>query len=130
MMTASPDVITGGVAMNVIADRCVLELDVRYSPKLTQKQARARLDATLKKAKVPYALEPVHLLEALASKPGVGREAHEEAVRAAVRPLRLRDRGGVLHADGRGVPHPRPGAAAGLPRDRTNRSSSARSTRP
>jgi len=70
MMTASPDVITGGVAMNVIADRCELELDVRYSPKLTQRQARARLDATLKKAKVPYALEPVHVLEALASKPG------------------------------------------------------------
>ncbi len=69
-MTASPDVISGGVAMNVIADQCTLELDVRYSPKLTEKQARARLVATLKRAKVPYALEPVHVLEALVSKPG------------------------------------------------------------
>ena len=69
-MTASPDVITGGVAMNVIADSCTLELDVRYSPKLSEKQARARLVATLKRAKVPYELAPVHVLEALASKPG------------------------------------------------------------
>ena len=30
-MTASPDVIEGGVAMNVIADSCTLQLDVRYA---------------------------------------------------------------------------------------------------
>ena len=70
-MTASPGMIEGGVAMNVIADRCRLELDVRYSPKLTEKQATGRLEAALKRAKVPYALEPVHRLRALASKPGV-----------------------------------------------------------
>jgi acetylornithine deacetylase/succinyl-diaminopimelate desuccinylase-like protein len=69
-MTASPDVIAGGVAMNVIADACTLELDVRYTPKLTQKQARARLDGFLERARVPYRMEPVHVLEALASKPG------------------------------------------------------------
>jgi succinyl-diaminopimelate desuccinylase len=50
LMTASPDVIQGGVAMNVIADACALELDVRYSPKLTMKQAMTRLKAVLKRA--------------------------------------------------------------------------------
>ncbi|MEP7027961.1 MAG: M20/M25/M40 family metallo-hydrolase [Candidatus Eisenbacteria bacterium] len=69
-MTASPDVIEGGVAMNVIADHCRLQLDVRYSPKLSEKQASAKLDALLKRAKVPYRIEPVHRLKALASKPG------------------------------------------------------------
>ena len=69
-MTASPDVISGGVAMNVVADRCMLSLDVRYSPKLTEKQAMGRLTSTLKHAKVPYALAPVHRLAALSSKPG------------------------------------------------------------
>jgi acetylornithine deacetylase/succinyl-diaminopimelate desuccinylase-like protein len=69
-MTASPDVIEGGVAMNVIADRCALQLDVRYSPKLTEKQALARLTGVLKRAQVPFKLEPVHTLKALASKPG------------------------------------------------------------
>ena len=44
-MTASPDVIEGGVAMNVIADHCRMQLDVRYSPKLSEKQAAARLAA-------------------------------------------------------------------------------------
>lgn len=70
VMTASPDVIEGGVAMNVIADRCALQLDVRYSPKLTEKQATARLEGILKRAKVPFKLEPVHRLPALSSKPG------------------------------------------------------------
>jgi succinyl-diaminopimelate desuccinylase len=70
MMTASPDVIEGGVAMNVIADHCRMQLDVRYSPKLTEKQAASRLAAVLKRAGVPYKLEPVHMLQALASKPG------------------------------------------------------------
>jgi len=69
-MTASPDEIAGGVAMNVVADRCVLSLDVRYSPKLTEKQAMGRLTSTLKRAKVPYTLAPVHRLAALSSKPG------------------------------------------------------------
>ncbi len=69
-MTASPDVIEGGVAMNVIADHCRLQLDVRYSPKLTEKQAMAKLEGMLKRAKVPYRLEPVHTLKALVSKPG------------------------------------------------------------
>lgn len=69
-MTASPDVIEGGVAMNVIADHCALQLDVRYSPKLSERQATARLTAVLKRAGVPYRLEPVHVLQALASKPG------------------------------------------------------------
>jgi len=69
-MTMSPGTIDGGVAMNVIADFCTLELDVRYSPRLTEKEAKANLTATLKRAKVPYALEPVHVLKALASKPG------------------------------------------------------------
>jgi succinyl-diaminopimelate desuccinylase len=69
-MTASPDVIEGGVAMNVIADRCVLSLDVRYSPRLTEKQALAKLHGVLKRAKVPYTLAPDQRLPALASKPG------------------------------------------------------------
>ena len=69
-MTASPDVIAGGVAMNVIADLCSLELDVRYTPRLTEKQALARLNGYLKRGRVPFKLEPVHMLEALASKPG------------------------------------------------------------
>lgn len=69
-MTASPDVIEGGVAMNVIADRCTLQLDVRYSPKLTEKKAMAKLTGVLRRAKVPFKLEPVHMLKALASKPG------------------------------------------------------------
>jgi acetylornithine deacetylase/succinyl-diaminopimelate desuccinylase-like protein len=69
-MTASPDVIEGGVAMNVIADRCTLELDVRYSPKLTEKQATAKLEAVLKRARVPFRVDPVHRLKALESKPG------------------------------------------------------------
>jgi succinyl-diaminopimelate desuccinylase len=70
MMTASPDVIEGGVAMNVIADHCALQLDVRYSPKLTEKQAMTKLEGVLKRARVPYRLEPVHKLKALASRPG------------------------------------------------------------
>ncbi|MGH7726790.1 MAG: M20 family metallopeptidase [Candidatus Eiseniibacteriota bacterium] len=69
-LTASPDVIEGGVAMNVVADRCVLSLDVRYSPKLTEAKARARIEAALKRAGVPYRLEPVHRLKAVHSKPG------------------------------------------------------------
>jgi len=69
-MTASPDVIEGGVAMNVVADRCVLALDVRYSPRLSAKQALAKLHGVLKRAKVPYALSADHKLPALASKPG------------------------------------------------------------
>lgn len=69
-MTASPDVIEGGVAMNVVADRCVLSLDVRYAPKLTEARAKARIDAALRKTGVPYRLEPIHLLSAQRSKPG------------------------------------------------------------
>jgi succinyl-diaminopimelate desuccinylase len=69
-MTASPDVIEGGVAMNVVADRCVLSLDVRYSPKLGEKKAMARLHAVLKRARVPYRLEPDQRLAAVQSKPG------------------------------------------------------------
>ena len=83
-MTMSPGTIQGGVAMNVIADRCTLELDVRYSPRFTEKQARARLDATLKRAKVPYKLEPVHMLKALASKPG---PAHRRMKKLSGRPF-------------------------------------------
>lgn len=68
-MTASPDVIRGGVAMNVIADRCVLSLDVRYAPRLSEAKARARLEGALQKAGVPYTLEIVHRLPPVASKP-------------------------------------------------------------
>ncbi len=69
-ITASPNEITGGVAMNVVADRCVLSLDVRYSPKLGEKRALARVHAVLKCARVPYRLEPSQRLAAVASKPG------------------------------------------------------------
>jgi acetylornithine deacetylase/succinyl-diaminopimelate desuccinylase-like protein len=68
-LTASPDVIEGGVAMNVVADRCALQLDVRYAPTLTREQALKRIEAALRKARVPYTLEPVHLLAALRSAP-------------------------------------------------------------
>jgi succinyl-diaminopimelate desuccinylase len=68
-LTASPDMIAGGVAMNVIADRCVLSLDVRYSPRLTEAKAKARLEGALKKAQVPYALEVIHRLPPVASRP-------------------------------------------------------------
>jgi acetylornithine deacetylase/succinyl-diaminopimelate desuccinylase-like protein len=68
-LTASPDVIEGGVAMNVIADRCLLSLDVRYSPQLTEAKAKARLEGALKKAGVPYSLEVVHRLPPVASRP-------------------------------------------------------------
>jgi acetylornithine deacetylase/succinyl-diaminopimelate desuccinylase-like protein len=69
-MTASPNVVSGGVAMNVVADACTLELDVRYAPKLSEAQAQARLDAALKRAGVPYSLSVVHRLPALKSSPG------------------------------------------------------------
>jgi succinyl-diaminopimelate desuccinylase len=69
MMTASPDVIQGGVAMNVIADACTLSLDVRYSPRLSEAKARARLVGALKKAGVPYRIEIVHRLKPVASRP-------------------------------------------------------------
>jgi acetylornithine deacetylase/succinyl-diaminopimelate desuccinylase-like protein len=69
-MTASPNVVRGGVAMNVVADSCTLELDVRYAPKLTEHQARTRLEAALKRANVPYAISVVHRLGALKSSPG------------------------------------------------------------
>jgi len=69
MMTASPNQIEGGVAMNVIADRCVLSLDVRYSPRLTESKARARLEGALKKAGVDYKLEIVHRLPPVVAKP-------------------------------------------------------------
>lgn len=68
-MTASPGVIEGGVAMNVIADRCVLSLDVRFAPPLNESRARARLEGALRKAGVPYAIEVVQRLPALSSKP-------------------------------------------------------------
>jgi len=68
-MTASPDQITGGVAMNVIADRCVLALDVRYAPGLSEAAARRRLDSALRKADVPYRIEVVNRLPPLKSKP-------------------------------------------------------------
>ncbi len=69
-LSASPDVIEGGVAMNVVADRCVLSLDVRYSPRLSEAKAKARIEAALRRAGVPYRLEPVHRLKPLRSKPG------------------------------------------------------------
>jgi succinyl-diaminopimelate desuccinylase len=68
-ITASPDVIEGGVAMNVIADSCALSLDVRYSPRLTEAKARARVEGALRKAGVPYTLEIVHRLPPVASRP-------------------------------------------------------------
>lgn len=68
-MTASPDQIEGGVAMNVIADRCTLALDVRYAPKLGAAAARRRLDAALKTAGVPYRVTIVHQLSPVTSKP-------------------------------------------------------------
>jgi len=67
-MTASPDRIEGGVAMNVIADRCRLELDVRYAPTLSQRAARARLRKLLAAAKTPYAIEDVQTLPSVASR--------------------------------------------------------------
>ena len=82
-MTASPDVIAGGVAMNVIADRCVLSLDVRYSPRLSEAKARARLEGALRKAGVPYALEIVHRLPPVASKPGAAAKRLKAAARKA-----------------------------------------------
>ena len=68
-MTASHGRIEGGVAMNVIADRCVLGLDVRYAPKLDEKTARARIEGALRKAGVPYTLEVVQRLPPVAAKP-------------------------------------------------------------
>ncbi|MEO6463866.1 MAG: M20/M25/M40 family metallo-hydrolase [Candidatus Eisenbacteria bacterium] len=68
-LTASPDVIEGGVAMNVIAERCTLSLDVRYSPRLDEAKTRARLEGALKKSEVPYTLEVVHRLPPVASRP-------------------------------------------------------------
>jgi len=70
MLTASPNEIEGGVAMNVVADRCVLSLDVRYSPKLGEKKALARVHSVLKRARVPYKLEPDQRLAAVVSKAG------------------------------------------------------------
>jgi succinyl-diaminopimelate desuccinylase len=67
-LTASPNRIDGGVAMNVIADRCVLSLDVRYAPRLTEEKARARIEGVLRKAGVPYTIEVVHRLAPLASR--------------------------------------------------------------
>lgn len=87
-LTASPNVVRGGVAMNVVADRCALELDVRYAPKLSEKQARARVEAALKRAKVPYALSVVHRLPALKSSPD-----------AAARKLRAKARRPFGHCD-------------------------------
>ena len=69
MMTASPNQIEGGVAMNVIADRCVLALDVRYAPGLSEGAARRRLDTALRRAGVPYRIEVVNRLPPLKSKP-------------------------------------------------------------
>jgi acetylornithine deacetylase/succinyl-diaminopimelate desuccinylase-like protein len=69
LLTASPDVIAGGVAMNVIADRCTLALDVRYSPKLGEAKARARLTGLLRKAGVPYTMTVVQRLPPVASRP-------------------------------------------------------------
>ena len=69
LLTASPDTVAGGVAMNVIADRCTLGLDVRYSPRLTEAQARARIEACLKRARVPHRLEVLYRLPALAARP-------------------------------------------------------------
>jgi succinyl-diaminopimelate desuccinylase len=71
-LTASPNVLHGGVAMNVVADACTMGLDVRYAPKLTEAQARARVEAALKRAGVPYKLSIVHRLAALKSSPGPG----------------------------------------------------------
>lgn len=68
-MTASPDQVEGGVAMNVIADRCVLALDVRYAPRLSEREARRRLDAALARTGVPYRLEIVNRLPPVQSAP-------------------------------------------------------------
>jgi acetylornithine deacetylase/succinyl-diaminopimelate desuccinylase-like protein len=68
-LTASPGRIAGGVAMNVIADRCTLSLDVRYSPRLTEAKARARLEGALRKAGVPYGVEVVHRLPPVSARP-------------------------------------------------------------
>ncbi len=68
-ITASPDQIEGGVAMNVIADRCTLGLDVRYAPRLGEAAAKRRLEAALKGAGVPYRVEIVHRLPPVTSKP-------------------------------------------------------------
>ena len=67
-MTASPDEITGGVAMNVIADRCTLSLDVRYAPRLTEAKVKSRLASALRKAAVSYSIDVVHRLPPVASK--------------------------------------------------------------
>ncbi len=68
-MTASPDTIEGGVAMNVIADRCVLGLDVRYAPTLGEGAARKRIEAALEATGVPYRLEVAQRIPAVTSKP-------------------------------------------------------------
>ena len=67
-LTASPNLIEGGVAMNVIADHCALSLDVRYSPRLTERQARTRLEGALRRAGVPHRVEIVHRLPPVTSR--------------------------------------------------------------
>ena len=50
------DFADSGVAMNVIADRCSIGLDIRYAPALGEKGARRRIEQALKER---YAREPV-----------------------------------------------------------------------
>lgn len=91
--TISVNTIDGGVAVNVVPDRCICRIDIRTIPGQTEAEVRALLDAALAEAAEETAdfKGDYHLLCAL---PSVGCPEQdgiiEAALEAAGRPLNIR----------------------------------------
>lgn len=79
-ITVNVGQVQGGVKVNVVPDRCRVEVDVRYPPGMSEEEAKERIFALLDEVGLPYETEPIHAVPPVETPPG---HAEVEAFLAA-----------------------------------------------